>query len=64
MCSGFTTDVIWRKTRACSVTSEPYQSIRDALHFISATEHLRGKPYKRELLLIASTLLVVQAKNI
>ena len=53
MRTGLTANVLWRKTRVYSVTSE----------LISATEHLSGEPPKSEVLLIASTLLVVKAEK-
>ena len=55
--------------KVCSVTSQStileQQQTRFVLHgIICAIEHLRVKLYRSELLLIASTLLVVKAENI
>ena len=48
----------------CSVTSEPSQRRSRHQGLISATEQLRGELHKTEVLLIASTLLVLKAENI
>ena len=67
MWTGFTTDVIWVNTRVYSVTSEPTQSSSRRfcpLRTHSATEQLSGELHKSEVLLIASTLLVVKTEII
>ena len=48
--------MLYRGTQNCTNAFSP-------LRTISATEHLRGEPHKSEVLLIASTLLVVKAEN-
>ena len=58
MCTDFITDVIWMNTM-CTVSLANY--VRAVA---SATEQRKGEPHKSEVLLIASTLIVVKAENI
>ena len=67
MCTDFTTDIIWMNTM-CSVSlANQIRAVADAFRPVrihQPTERVRGELQKREVLLIASTLLVVKAENI
>ena len=66
MCTGFTTDSICMNTLYAVSLANHLRAVADMfspLRLISDTEHLRGELHKSEVLLIASTLLLVKAEN-
>ena len=67
MCTDFPTDVIWMNTMCAVSLANHLRAVANAfrpLRLISATEQLRGELHKSEVLLTASTRLVVKAKNL